>query len=169
MPNSNNYIAFDLDNVICQEFYDIGQNIFAKLENFSPFELNQVHMTVCFLGELSKKIKTNKKETFENLLTEIHDFPPICTLEFDSYQLFGSKNNLVVAKFKMSKADEKKIIDLKKYYTDKFQAPKENYYTPHITLGKILNMNGENKIDLDSLNLPKPSNLKLGSISMKLV
>lgn len=32
MPNSNNYIAFDLDYETCKEFYDIGQNISSKLE-----------------------------------------------------------------------------------------------------------------------------------------
>lgn len=37
----------------------------------------------------------------------------------------------------------------------------KNHYTPHITLGKILNMNGENKINLNSLNLTKLSQFKI--------
>ena len=57
MVNKNNYIAFELDNTIIQQFYTIGQELNKVIENFCPFELEQIHMTVCFLGELSKKIK----------------------------------------------------------------------------------------------------------------
>lgn len=68
MPNKNNYIAFNLDHQTINDFYKISQELSQKINNFVPFELEQIHLTVCFLGELGKKIKTNKKETFEKLL-----------------------------------------------------------------------------------------------------
>ena len=39
MPNNNNYIAFDLDFNITNQFYLISQEISNKIENFCPFEL----------------------------------------------------------------------------------------------------------------------------------
>lgn len=169
MPNNNKYIAFELNSEIVEEFYNIGQNISTQINNFSPFEIDQIHMTVCFLGELFKKIKTNKKEILENLLNEIKNYPQIKTLVFDCYELFGNKNNLIVAKFKMSKSEEKNIIELKKYYSSKFNVPLEDFYVPHITLGKILNMSEKNKINLNNIKISKPINNKLYPLSMKLV
>ena len=157
MPNNNNYIAFDLDFNTKNEFYLIAQEISSKIENFSPFELDQIHMTVCFLGELNKKIKINKKETFDKLQSEINNFAEIGNLIFNSFELFGSKNNLIVAKFKMSKSDENKIIKFKQYCSKTYGAPDENFYVPHITLGKILHYNETNKIDVSKLNISKPN------------
>lgn len=156
MPNNNNYVAFDLDFDVINQFYLISQEISTKIENFCPFEFEQIHMTVCFLGELGKRIKTNKKETFEKLNLDINNFDGIGNLIFDSYELFGSKNNLIVAKFKISKSDEKKIIQFKQYCSKSYGAPNENYYAPHITLGKILNYNEKNPIDINKLNISKP-------------
>lgn len=156
MPNNNYYIGFDLEFEIINQFYLIGQEISTKIDNFCPFELEQIHMTVCFLGELGKKIKTNKKQTFENLHLDINNFSEISNLIFDSYELFGSKNNLIVAKFKISKSDEKKIIQFKQYCSKTYGAPDEDYYTPHVTLGKILYHNDSKTIDINNLNINKP-------------
>lgn len=169
MPNKNNYIAIDLDNETINDFYKISQELSQKINNFIPFELEQIHMTVCFLGELGKKIKTNKKETFEKLLFDIESQDKISTLQFDSFQLFGTKNNLVVAKFTIGKKEEKKIIEFKKYCAKTYFAPDENYYTPHITLGKILYSSENNDINLNELNITKPTCVKLGNVGMKLV
>lgn len=169
MPNKNNYIAFDLDFETINDFYKISQELSQKINNFVPFELEQIHMTVCFLGELGKKIKTNKKQVFENLLFDINSQDMISTLQFDSIKLFGTKNNLVVAKFTISKKEEKKIIEFKKYCSNNYFAPDENYYTPHITLGKILYSSENDKINFDELNITKPICIKLGNVGMKLV
>jgi 2'-5' RNA ligase len=169
MPNNNNYIAFDLDSTITNQFYLIGQEISSKIDNFSPFEFEQIHMTVCFLGELGKRIKTNKKETFEKLQLDIDNFTPIDNLVFDSYELFGSKNNLIVAKFKISKSDEKKVIQFKQYCSSTYGAPDENYYTPHITLGKILHYNDSNPININKLNISKPDTNIISNPKLKFV
>lgn len=63
-----------MDSNIIEQFYLISLEISNKIENFCPFELEQIHMTVCFLGELGKRIKTNKKETFEKLHLDIDNF-----------------------------------------------------------------------------------------------
>ena len=169
MPNNNNYIAFDLDYDIINQFYLISQEISTKIENFCPFEFEQIHMTVCFLGELGKRIKINKKETFEKLNYDVINFDEIENLIFDSYELFGSKNNLIVAKFKISKSDEKKIIQFKQYCSKIYGAPNEDYFTPHITLGKILNYNEKNHIDITKLNISKPIINTITNPKLKLV
>ena len=169
MPNNNNYIGFDLDFNTSNQFYLIGQEISSKIDNFCPFELEQIHMTVCFFGELNKRIKTNKKETFEKLHLDINNFTGIGNLEFDSYQLFGSKNNLIVAKFKISKSDEKKIIQFKQYCSKTYGAPDEDYFTPHITLGKILHYNDSNPINIDKLNISKPDYNIIFNPKLKLI
>jgi hypothetical protein len=79
MPN-NNYIAFDLNWNMSNQFYLIVQEISNKIDNFCPFELEQIHIIVCFLGELGKRIKTNKKETFEKLQMDMNNFTPINNL-----------------------------------------------------------------------------------------
>jgi len=52
MPNKNNYITFDLDFKTINYFYGISQELSQKINNFVPFELEQIHITVCFLGKL---------------------------------------------------------------------------------------------------------------------
>ena len=169
MVNKNNYIAFELDNTIIQQFYTIGQELNKVIENFCPFELEQIHMTVCFLGELSKKIKIDKRKTFDQLMECIQNQPEITSLEFDSFELFGTKNNLIVAKFKISKKEQEKIIQFKKYCSENYQAPDEDYYIPHITLGKILYYNQTNQLDLSKIAIEYPLITKLGSVKMKLI
>ena len=172
MPNNNCYVAFDLDFDITNQFYVISQEISNKIDNFCPFQLEQIHMTVCFLGELGKRIKTNKKEIFEKLYLDIESFDGIGNLVFDSYELFGSKNNLIVAKFKISKSDEKKIIQFKQYCIKTYGSKNiidEDYYTPHITLGKILYYDKTNPLDINKLNISKPSINIISSPKFKLV
>lgn len=161
MLSKNNYIAFDLEYDLLNQFYLIGQEISNKIDIFIPFNLDQLHMTVYFLGDLFVKIKTNKKEIIDKINFDINNFEGINNLIFDSYELFGSKNNLLVAKFKISKSDEKKIIQFKQYFNITYGSKKhddiiENYFTPHITLGKILYSNKSEQFDMSKLNIPKP-------------
>jgi 2'-5' RNA ligase len=169
MPNKNNYVAFQLDNTIIEQYYMIGQEINKTIDNFSPFELDQIHMTVCFLGDLSKKIKINGKKILEQLDISIKTQPETSSLEFDSFELFGTKNNLIVARFKISNKEREKIIQFKKYCSDNYGAPLEDYFTPHITLGKILHFNESNCPDLFTIQIPRPKITKLGTVSMKLM
>jgi 2'-5' RNA ligase len=61
-------------------------------------------------------------------------------LEFDSFSLFGSHQNLIVAKFKCVNSNDfiNKMITFKRMFCQ-IGAKEENYFTPHITLGKINN------------------------------
>jgi len=169
MPNSNSYVAFDLTADIQEQFYDISNQFASKIENFKPFEKEQIHMTVCFLGELSKKIPKDKKQTIEKLNVDIKNFEPINSLKFVGYELFGPKNNLIVARFSMCKTEEAKIIKFKSDCTEKYGAPNENFYVPHITLGKIQFANETNTVNISKLNVPNPEITNISSVKFKLV
>lgn len=156
MPNIR-YIAVDLEPFIQNQFYQISQDILTTIENFSSFEQEQIHMTICFLGDVDKRIKTNKKDFYNKLNYDIENFlSEQIILEFDSYKLFGSKNNLIVAKFKLCEQDKNKIIEFKQHCSKNYGSPSENYFVPHITLEKILNFNNNLDFDIDKLNIPKP-------------
>jgi len=139
MSNKNRYIKFDLPDSIVTEVHAIGQFIKESHEHFSPYEYNEIHMTVCFLGNLSKNLGSNdKKQKYDEIDHLIATFNkvPVSGLTFKSYQLFGANKNLLVATFDMSKADRDRIIAFKQQFV-LFGAPAENYFTPHITIGKL--------------------------------
>lgn len=169
MPNNNSYVAFEFSDAIKQEYFTISQEISTKIENFIPFELDQIHMTVCFLGELGKKLKNNYKQSINHINEKLENFAPINSIEFSHYELFGTKNNLIVAIFKISNSEKNKLIELKKEFSNKYDAPDEDFYVPHITLGKIQFHDSTKPFDIKKLLLHKPNNSKLLNLKMKLV
>ncbi len=169
MPNNNNYVAFEFNDEIKQEYFTISQEISTQIENFVPFELDQIHMTVCFLGELGKKLKNNYKQSINQINEKLQNFDIINSIEFSHYELFGTKNNLIVAIFKISNSEKNKLIELKKDFANKYDAPKEDFYVPHITLGKIQFYDSTKPFDIKKLLLNKPNHLKLTNLKMKFV
>ncbi len=142
MSNKNKYIKFDLPDTIISEIWEVGQEIATSLgTHFSPYEKQEIHMTVCFLGNLSKNLGTdsNKKQKYIEIDQMIDDFNkvPVKGITFLEYQLFGQRKNLLVAVFDMNKEDKDRILAFKQQFV-RFGAPNENYFTPHITVGKIL-------------------------------
>jgi 2'-5' RNA ligase len=154
--NKNRYIAFNLPNNLKQELYDIAQwiNTHYKEINFIPMEFNDIHMTMCFLGELSKNIKDNKKAKILELEEKIRNIPTINNMKFNKFDLFSVKKNLIVAHFTLPKHTIDQIIKLKQSFII-YGAPNELFYEPHITLGKIMNCNSSVNIDLSEIPLPQ--------------
>jgi 2'-5' RNA ligase len=142
--NKNRYVKFNLSVDIQKEYANIAKQIESLIISegfeYSPMDLEQIHMTVCYLGNLQQnlnKIKSNTKNKLVELDEKLNKLPPIDSIEFDRFEIFGSKQNLIIAKFKISDSDKKKIIEFKKDMTENFFAPDENFYIPHITLGKV--------------------------------
>ena len=165
--NKNKFIAFNLSDEILDDYHGIVCQISSVMPKFSPMTRDNLHMTVCFLGDVYRNLKqlnTPIKEKITELMNkinEINESSKISNIIFDSFELFGEKQNLIVAKFRFINAnDKKKIINLKQYFSTNFFAPNENYFEPHITLGKILGANdSDKKIFLETikpkLNKPK--------------
>jgi 2'-5' RNA ligase len=152
--NKNRYIAFNLPNNLKQELYETGQWIKENYKeiNFIPMEYNDIHMTVCFLGELSKNIKENKKAKILELEEKINNIPPINNMRFNKFDLFSPKKNLIVAHFILPTHIIEQIIKIKQSFIS-YGAPNEIFYEPHITLGKIMNCNSSINIDLSKIPL----------------
>jgi hypothetical protein len=47
MPNKNNYISFDLDYETINDFYIISKELSKKINNYVPFELEQIQIIKC--------------------------------------------------------------------------------------------------------------------------
>lgn len=153
--NKNKFIAFNLNDEILDDYYKIAYELSFLIPNFIPMERDNLHMTVCYLGDIYRNLRQQKNILvkdkiieLENKINEISETNKINTLIFDSFELFGEKQNLVVAKFRFppnKSNDKKQIINLKKYFSENFYAPNEDYFEPHITLGKISGANDSHK------------------------
>jgi 2'-5' RNA ligase len=152
--NKNRYIAFNLPDNLKRELYDTAQWIKENYKeiNFIPMEYGDIHMTMCFLGELSKNIKENKRAKILELEEKIRDIPPINNMKFNKFDLFSPKKNLIVAHFVLPKQTTDQIIKLKQSFIT-YGAPNELFYEPHVTLGKIMNCNSSINIDLSKIPL----------------
>jgi len=165
MENKNKYIKFNLPENIIGEIYELGQLIKKDNEQFSPFEYNDIHMTVCYLGNLSKNLgSVNKKEKYIEIDELINNFNNnhINELTFKGFELFGDKKNLLVAIFDIPKNECNRIINFKKQFV-KYGAPQEEYYTPHITIGKLMY---NSKIDIHQLKTYNITNNILNNLSV---
>lgn len=161
MPKIN-YLALNLENSFTTELKIICDNIQSILNSqgydFIPMEQDDLHMTLVFLGSVLSQDRNNKmKEIVLNIVKFEEQFKDK-TLEFDSFELFPSeKRNLIVAKFKCSSSTFiKDMILYKKSFTN-IGAKEENYFTPHITLGKIQCVKSDNNIDTLFSSFPTPS------------
>lgn len=167
MSNKIRYICFQLPDETIQEMYNVGKWIEENSQEykFIPMDYNQVHMTVCFLGDLSKNLKDNKKAKMDQIQTIINDFPEINQLTFSGYELFSIKQNLIVAKFNLPEKTKKQIIEFKKMFVE-YGAPLENYFTPHITLGKLMNKSDSGGFDCSKI--PMPETIVINQLKCKL-
>jgi 2'-5' RNA ligase len=145
--NKNKFIAFHLSDEILDDYYNVVESITSLMPNFIPMERDNLHMTVCYLGDIYRNLRQQKNilvkdkiSELENKINEFNETNKISGIIFDSFELFSEKQNLIVAKFRFASDkpnDKKQIIDLKKYFSENFFAPNEDYFEPHITLGKI--------------------------------
>ena len=169
MSNQNRYIEFDLPEILIDQIHEkclLIEKCYSNINlNFIPMNKKNLHMTVCFLGELSKNIKNDKKSKIDELSHIIQNYPKVNGLEFVKYSLFSIKNNLIVAEFKLPQNQTKNIIRLKSEM-EKYGSSHEQYFTPHITLGKIMNCKGNFTIDL--LLIPRIQYEIIDNLSLKL-
>jgi 2'-5' RNA ligase len=129
MTNKIQFIKLNLPQPLVNEL----KNIADTIDSINPFDLDQMHMTIVFLGD--KKKLPNYKKSMEKINQLINNGPTI-SLTFSNYEIFGTNGNLLVAKFLISSNDKHKIIEFKKQFIE-FGAPIEPFFSPHITIGKI--------------------------------
>lgn len=153
MPKTN-FVALDLTHDFRNEIHQICVQIKEQIKDyeFIPMDEENLHMTLCFLGSVLMENRKNKMLTIDcNGQIFANEFGGKI-LEFDQYSLFpDSKKNLIVAKFKCS--DKNFIADMIKFKKMfcKIGAKEENYFTPHVTLGKIQGVKANANIDLSSI------------------
>lgn len=138
----SNYIALNLE----QTFITNIQNILDDVKNilntngyvFEKSNLSDLHMTLVFLGNILLTDKSNKLIKIDDKINYFTNNFNGLTLEFDQFDFFNSRNkNLIVMKFKCNDPNFIKNMILYKNSFVELGAKKENYFTPHITLGKI--------------------------------
>lgn len=164
MPKIN-YIALNLKNEFIKNLSNIIDDMKILLNNngydFYPMSEDTLHMTLVFLGNiLSKNTKAKMNKVEDKIKLFEQQFNNL-VLEFDSFELFPtSKRNLIVAKFKLVNTytnanTNTNINNHQQFITDMISykksfveigAKEENYFTPHITLGKITNLKPNNNI-----------------------
>jgi 2'-5' RNA ligase len=150
------YIKLNLHSQydILLEIEAIGKYIKDNSEfEFCPVEINGLHMTICFLGFSLKSKKLDGK-----ISEMISSFPfekyKDKNLIFEKYDLFPEdKKNLIVAKYKAPKEFTDDVINFQKKFADKpFEIINDKYYfTPHITMGKIMYKNNNTKMKLNDI------------------
>ena len=164
--NKNKFIAFNLSDEIIDEYYSIAIQIAEQLPNFVPMSREDIHMTVVYLGNIYNNFAQNKisaKEKMNLLNIKLAEETPISNLAFDDICLFTQKQNLIVAKFKFftnTSSEYKQIINLKRFCSENYFAPSEDFFEPHITLGKISGANdNDRKLFIETIkpSLNKPN------------
>lgn len=147
----NCFVSLILAEDFILSLYKICLEIQSKInEKFIPMEKEDIHMTLCFLGQVLNKGRKEKMIICDKNFKYFRDNFTGNILEFDSFSLFGTHQNLIVAKFKCknNKNFINKMIGFKKMFCE-IGAKEEDYFTPHITLGKINNfVPDDKKIDM---------------------
>jgi len=146
------FIKLELDNKIVNEIYQKGEfikNILLKENiNFCNMDCTDVHMTICFLGKISKD-----KKNLEKIINIVNSFEnnKLDELVFEKFELFPeSKKNLIVAKYKMTPKLKKYLSDFQKKF-EEYNNDKYDDFVPHITIGKIQNKNDKMIINLNEI------------------
>jgi 2'-5' RNA ligase len=152
-----NYISLDLDYSFTEEVCNICLEIQQLIKNctgheFIPMEQHSLHMTLCFLGD---SLQTDRKNKMKIVNEQIDNFSGLFSdqfLTFDRFSLFPeTKKNLVVAIFKSNDPSFiQKMTTFKREFV-RIGAKEEDFFVPHITLGKIQNMNLSRAHELDNM------------------
>ena len=155
---------FVLDvHAVCLELQDKINECTNNQIKFLPMYKNDIHMTLCFLGQVLNDDRKTKTVICNNNFEHFKKYFGGNILEFDEFSLFGTHQNLIVAKFKCvnDRNFTNKMIEFKRMFCQ-IGAKEENYFTPHITLGKINNfvpnqekINTINKILLEITKIMK--------------
>jgi len=141
-----NYVKFTLQEIMMENLHKIAIWIKNNCHNinFIPIDKINIHITLCFLGDIIKNYHVDKKLRLKEIHTVINKFNTFLSnsdlpnnLIFEKYDLFPeSKQNLIVAKFKCSEKFMDTIIEFKKQFII-FGINDNKIFVPHVTLGKI--------------------------------
>jgi 2'-5' RNA ligase len=134
------FIAVDLPEDIKKKITSIINEIKAKDTDVKFVELENLHITLKFLGEVGDE----KKEEINNILSSVAAKFNTFEVETDGLGYFGTPNFIKVLWLGLSSGKEK-LIELIKELDNKLNYIRPNEYqpSPHITLGRV--QSGKNR------------------------
>jgi len=150
-----NYITFELNEEstsisgLIDVIGTIAENHHIRFDPISP---EQIHMTVVFLGNIMKGMQKQQRALLMNVTNSLYIDPAIA-FTFAGLELFGNHQNLLIAKFSTAKTNIDTIISFKKKF-ECFGTRPEDFFVPHITLGKISSTSSEVNNILGHLTFP---------------
>lgn len=143
-----NFVSLKIDETIIEEIHKICLDLEKNIEEFkfTPMEKKNIHMTLCYIGSCLNTDRKNKLAICNINFTHFEETFRGNILRIKNISLFGSNNNLIIAEFECvnNKNFIKDMIKFKKKF-EEIGTKNENYFTPHITLGKINNFNPNEK------------------------
>lgn len=157
MPNRNSYLVISLSDKLRSNLYLLAQNIkksIANIDNgngnldFDLMELENIHITFFFTGELLHKLsRIQLKKWYDSVTVIINEvlndakLNESLMIQYTGLDLFPpTKSNLIVAKFEVDNLlDEmyKKIKESSKHLLGSESSKLNMEWIPHCTLGKI--------------------------------
>lgn len=153
------FIAIDINSKWKEEFRNIQRDILLHSRNSRVIDMDNLHLTLKFLGEVDKDKYKNIKSVLYNLNTEIN----IIDLEVSTLGSFIREDNeLIWVGIENNRKLKKLQIALEEEF-EKIGFKRENRkFKPHITIAK--NVVWKDNFRLDDLIKPVLSPMKVNRI-----
>jgi 2'-5' RNA ligase len=156
------FIQFQLEEKLKDEMYTVVKSMETALStNFKPMKREHLHMTAAFLHKFPQE---NNKEYFRIVRNMIKDYRMKYTLKFKKYSLFGEGKNILVAEYETPIELKREILNLKMKLYEMGLCEYEEYFTAHITLGKIMDTTHARMQTIDKVLIPNIDCIKLEKI-----
>jgi|SRR5690625_578864 len=153
------FIAIDINSKRKEEFRNIQRDILLHSRNSRVIDMDNLHLTLKFLGEVDKDKYKNIKSVLYNLNTEINTIDlEVSTLgsfirEDNELIWVGIENNRKLKKLQIALEEEFEKIGFKR---------ENRKFKPHITIAK--NVVWKDNFRLDDLIKPVLSPMKVNRI-----
>ncbi|NMB09836.1 MAG: RNA 2',3'-cyclic phosphodiesterase [Tissierellia bacterium] len=153
------FIAIDINSKWKEEFRNIQRDILLHSRNSRVIDMDNLHLTLKFLGEVDKDKYKNIKSVLYNLNTEINTIDlEVSTLgsfirEDNELIWVGIENNRKLKKLQIALEEEFEKIGFKR---------ENRKFKPHITIAK--NVVWKDNFRLDDLIKPVLSPMKVNRI-----
>lgn len=153
------FIAIDINSKWKEEFRNIQRDILLHSRNSRVIDMDNLHLTLKFLGEVDKDKYKNIKSVLYNLNTEIYTIDlEVSTLgsfirEDNELIWVGIENNRKLKKLQIALEEEFEKIGFKR---------ENRKFKPHITIAK--NVVWKDNFRLDDLIKPVLSPMKVNRI-----
>lgn len=153
------FIAIDINSKWKEEFRNIQRDILLHSRNSRVIDMDNLHLTLKFLGEVDKDKFKNIKSVLYNLNTEINTIDlEVSTLgsfirEDNELIWVGIENNRKLKKLQIALEEEFEKIGFKR---------ENRKFKPHITIAK--NVVWKDNFRLDDLIKPVLSPMKVNRI-----